>query len=318
MASMVFASSPLNAQSFVKLITNSNYSHYSCYVPSPSRVHLSYKNISHIESSKSLFIKGDNNFSFSSPKFPRVASTYSPSLNIIKACIRENVYHYPAYDLKKGHYVQLNDDYQGMILLIVNIPVQRSIWTKGEIEFLNDLREHYKGKTSWFGRGFEVLGFFHDIEELDIKKPKYKKENEEIPEYPPGEEILMGEEEVLKLAKFPLFRKVKVNNNHDEHFWNIHFWNSNLEDGINNDLWFFLRKSLNTGEIKEEFEKILVDGNGIPVKHLPRFDGETLKPRNVKPGEFPGELGSELRVINPSSPVKEAIDEYYRRDNTQY
>ncbi|MCE3050443.1 hypothetical protein HAX54_047218, partial [Datura stramonium] len=105
MSSMVFASSPLSFQSFVKLRTNSNYSLSSCYVPSPSKpnnsyLHLSYKNISHIDSSKSLFTKGDCNFSFSLPKSPRVASTLSPSLNITKVCSGgEDIYHFQAYNV---------------------------------------------------------------------------------------------------------------------------------------------------------------------------------------------------------------------------
>lgn len=98
---MVFASSLFSVQSFVNLKTNSNYSHPSCYIPrvKNSYLNLSYKNISHIESSNSLFFKGDNNFSISLPKFPKIASTYSPSLNIIKACNNQNIYHYPAFEM---------------------------------------------------------------------------------------------------------------------------------------------------------------------------------------------------------------------------
>ncbi|XP_059290857.1 uncharacterized protein LOC132044379, partial [Lycium ferocissimum] len=136
MASMVFASSPLSAQSLVKLRTNSNYPRSACYVPLHSKtntyVHLSY-NISHIESSKSSFTKGDGFSKFSLLKFPRVASTLSPSLNIIKASIGDIdgdcIYHFLARKLeKKQDSVEpipiFLSDYTGKVLLIVNIPQQ--------------------------------------------------------------------------------------------------------------------------------------------------------------------------------------------------
>ncbi|XP_055821824.1 uncharacterized protein LOC129890275 [Solanum dulcamara] len=284
MAYMVFASSPLNAQSFIKLRTNSNYSHYSCYVPSPSRVHLSYKNISHIESSKSLFTKGDHNFSFSSPKFPRVVSTYSPSLNIIKASTKENVYQYIAYDLNKKRWIQLNEEYQSMILLIVNIPQQGNKWAKMEIEYLNDLRELYKDKKSSFGRGFEVLGFFYDMEDHHFTKSSHqwwRWGGKQIPKIASEEEeIIIGEAEIRQLANFPIFGKVKVNDNHD------------------NNLWYFLRKSKEIDKIEHEFENFLIDGFGEPIEHFIWFTGETVvQPYWLpQPGGYPGKPGESIRV----------------------
>ncbi|CAN4075734.1 unnamed protein product [Withania somnifera] len=281
MSSMIFASSPLSVQSLVKLRTNSNYPHSSCYIPSASKakssynIHLSYKNISHIESSKSSFTKGDGNFSFSLPKFPRVSSTLSSSLNIIKACsVKENIYDFKAYDMRTRENILLKDRYMGTVLLIVNIPQQDSQWAKTEIEFLNDLRKQYENKQSATGKkGFEVLGFLHDKDELSEKS-----ENGEIP---------MGEEEILKAADFPIFGKVVVNDvKKDE------------------DLWYFLRTTPigETNEIvkiiKEEFEKFLVNKDGKPIQHYPRFS------RGMVQSQSPGPI-SNLQIFDPTSPEKE-------------
>ncbi|KAK4729119.1 hypothetical protein R3W88_022107 [Solanum pinnatisectum] len=304
MASMVFASSPFSAQSFVKLRTNSNYSHPSCNIPrvKNSYLNLSYKNISHIESSKSLFFKGDSNFSISSPKFLRVASTYSPSLNIIKASKAENIYHYPAFESGAEQGFELGDRYKGMVLLIVNIPMGGSKWAKGEIEFLNDLRERYRGKISSFDKGFEVLGFFYEMENphhktsLFHRKSWFGRENE-IPKIAPGgEEIILGVEEILKLAKFPIFEKVEIN------------------DDRHDNLWKFMRESQGVPKIKQEFEKFLIDGKGIPIKHFLLYEGEKLEPQSVIPGEYPGESFTSKDTYK----IKDTIDGFHWRDDPNY
>ncbi|KAH0641533.1 hypothetical protein KY289_032507 [Solanum tuberosum] len=264
MASMVFTSSPFSVQSFVKLRTNSNYPHPSCYVP-----------------------RGDNNFSIASPKFPRVASTYSPSLNIIKASRDENIYHYPAYEGGDPTGFALGDRYRGMVLLIVNIPQMGSIWAETEIKFLNDLRKLYEGKiSSPFKKGFEVLGFFYDMENHHGIKSWFGLENHEIE---------AEKERIRRLANFPIFDKVEVNDDHHE------------------NLYRFMRTSRDIPKIGEEFEKFLIDGNGIPVKHFIRFDGETLEPQPVRPGEYPGEsfTSEETNII------KATIDKFHWKTQSQ-
>ncbi|KAK6781551.1 hypothetical protein RDI58_019347 [Solanum bulbocastanum] len=297
MASMVFASSPFSAQSFVKLRTNSNYSHPSCYIPrvKNSYLNLSYKNIYHIESSKSLFFKGDSNFSISSPKFPRVASTYSPSLNIIKASKTENIYHYPAFELGAEQGFELGDRYKGMVLLIVNIPMGGSKFAKGEIEFLNALRERYSGKISSYNAGFEVLGFFYEMENPHHKTSfsSWFRGGNEIPKIAPGgEETILGVEEIRKLAKFPIFEKVKINDDHHE------------------NLWKFMRESLDVPKIEQEFEKFLIDGKGTPIQHFPLFEGEKLETPLVRPGEYPGESFTS----KDTNPIKNTIDGFHWRN----
>ncbi|KAL3360415.1 hypothetical protein AABB24_013703 [Solanum stoloniferum] len=289
MASMVFTSSPFSVQSFVKLRTNSNYPHPSCYVPrvKNSYEHLSYKNISHIESSKSLFLKGDNNFSISSPKFPRVASTYSPSLNIIKASRDVNIYHYPAFEGGAKTGFELGDRYRGMFLLIVNIPQMGSKWVETEIKFLNDLRKLYEGKVSSpFKKGFEVLGFFYDMENRHGLKSWHWGQNHEI-------EAEKGR--IRRLANFPIFDKVEVN------------------DDSHDNLYRFMRTSRNIPKIEEEFEKFLIDGNGIPIKHFIRYDGETLEPQPVRPGEYPGESFTS----KDTNPIKAEIDKFHWETESQ-
>ncbi|KAL3329641.1 hypothetical protein AABB24_033809 [Solanum stoloniferum] len=304
MASMVFASSPFSAQSFIKLRTNSNYSHPSCYIPrvKNSYLNLSYKNISHIESSKSLFFKGDSNFSISSPKFPRVASTYSPSLNIIKASKTENIYHYSAFELGAEKGFLLGDRYKGMVLLIVNIPMGGSKFAKAEIEFLNDLRERYKGKISSFGRGFEVLGFFYEMENPHHKTSLFHLSSlfgthNETPKIAPGGEEILGVEEIQKLAKFPIFEKVKINDDHHE------------------NLWRFMRESLDVPKIEQEFEKILIDGKGTPVQHFLLYEGEKVEIPPVRPGEYPGESFTSKDTYI----IKDTIDRFHwRNDDPDY
>ncbi|KAJ8561152.1 hypothetical protein K7X08_027342 [Anisodus acutangulus] len=298
MASMVFASSTLSAQSHVKLRTNSNYHRSSCYVPSPSKainfynVHISYKNISHIESSKSSFTKGDD-FSFSLPKFSRVASTLSPSLSIIKASSgADNIYHFKAHDMKREEDISLGDRYRGKVLLIVNIPQQRCRWTNSEITFLNDLRNRYKGKSSVYNDGFEVLGFLHDKDELEEKEKS----------------IYEREEADLKNAEFPIFGKIAVNDNHDS-IWHTHYRNQKNKD---EDLWYFLRKHVKKLEkINEGFEKILVDGCGKPIVHYPRFDGERLRSEPVQSGGAPGRTAGQ--GFNPLFTIPDAIDHYFKK-----
>ncbi|CAN4077119.1 unnamed protein product [Withania somnifera] len=305
MACMVFASSPLSVQSLVKPRTNSNCPHSSCYLPSPSRaknsyIHLSYMNISHIESSKSLFTNGDGNLSFSLPKFPRVASTLSTSLNIIKARSgEENIYHFKARDRRTGEYIQLSDRYMGKVLLIVNIP-QESKYAKEEIELLNDLCEHYENKQH---KGFEVLGFLHDKKDL--------KGNIE------GEEKGLTTEEILEEAKFTIFDKVNVNNPH-ESYWRRTWMPSLIEHEINEDLWHFLRTTPlgDTGNtvktINEAFEKFLIDGDGKPMHHWPRIPKETMKDMND--GGNPGDTPPASRIDTPlrsAEILQERIDKYF-------
>ncbi|XP_069144171.1 phospholipid hydroperoxide glutathione peroxidase, chloroplastic-like [Solanum lycopersicum] len=304
MASMVFASSLFSVQSFVNLKTNSNYSHPSCYIPrvKNSYLNLSYKNISHIESSNSLFFKGDNNFSISLPKFPKIASTYSPSLNIIKACNNQNIYHYPAFEMGSKTGFEIRDRYNGMVLLIVNIPMGGSKWAREEIKFLNDLRERYRGKISSFGKGFEVLGFFYEMENTHhhrslLHPSSWLRREKDIPEIAPGGgEKILGVEEIQQLAKFPIFDKVEINDDHGD------------------NLWKFMRKSQDVQKINQEFEKFLIDGDGVPVKHFILYEGEKLDPQPVRSGEFPGEsVTSKDTYI-----VKATIDEFHWRDDPNY
>ncbi|XP_009626495.1 phospholipid hydroperoxide glutathione peroxidase, chloroplastic [Nicotiana tabacum] len=264
MASMVFASTPLSAKSFVKLRTNSKYSPSSCFVPSPFRdsyLHLSYK-ISHVKSSKSSFIQGDGFSNFSLPKFSRVANSVSPSLNTIKAG-EKTVYRFEAYDIRENKYISLRK-YSGKVLLIVNIPEQGSDETKSEIKLLNELHNRYKdGKP----KGFAVLGFLYDNKET-------------------GTSVYGGgKQEILNTAEFPLFDKVKLNEKHEH-------WYGTDENKRDEDLYYFLKKETKGGDITEEFVKILVDWTGVPAKQrydpFPISDDETKKSEVVKSGENPG------------------------------
>ncbi|KAF3643988.1 hypothetical protein FXO38_20396 [Capsicum annuum] len=338
MASMIFAPPLLSVQSFVKLRTNSNYPNSSCYIPSSSKaksshVHLSYNSSSHIDSFKSSFTKGDVNFSFPLPKFPRLASTLSPSLNIIKACGKLNIYHFGAIfrspKEKEGKYIHLGDEYEKKVLLIVNIPDNGSRWARSEIEFLNGLCRKYRDKSSSYGpRGFEVLGFLHDKNDLTDKSDSICEKGE----------IPMGVEEILSKAEFPIFKKVKVNDNHESHHEFHHesplHFRQKLTKAIDKitheakekekseDLWYFLRthtpdyvdkheKSIKL--IEQEFEKFLIDGFGEPVKHFIRFDYERVQlPQSVKGGGYTGELSEELRPIDPTYLVEDAIKNYFR------
>lgn len=298
MASMIFASSPLSVQSFVKLRTNSNYSHSPCYVSRAknSYTYLPYNNISNIQSSKSLFTKGDGNFSFSSTKFPRVASKYSPSFSIIKAISdSENIYHFSAHDMKTGQNIRLSDRYKGQILLIVNLPPKISTEQEiMEMKFLNDLRNRYKHKLSAYGRGFEVLGFF-----------PYKKQStwRKVPRvlHLRKEEKREEEEEIHILADFPIFIKGDPKDSNDRDFWN------------------FLRKTKekeNQTKQEQEFEKYLVDGEGKCVRNFPWFEFEQLKgsdSEDAKPGVFPGhDVPRPDGFKDPRYELEDAIAGYFK------
>ncbi|XP_060181868.1 phospholipid hydroperoxide glutathione peroxidase, chloroplastic-like [Lycium barbarum] len=286
MASMVFASLPLSAQSHVKLRTNSNYPRSSCYVPLQSKpnsyVHLSY-NISDIESSKSSFTKGDGFSEFSLLKFPRVASTVSPSLNIIKASMDDSIYRFDACKLeKKQGPVTRTDiplsDYTGKVLLIVNIPQQGSEWSKSQIGYLNKLRKKYCTK------GFEVLGFLYDKNELE-KQEHFRARWKGLFHHHKNELDEKSVTEILGKVEFPIFGMVELNREYG------HGWvNQRKED---KDLWHLLRnKTISGGEeenkIKEDFEAFLVDRQGIPQKHYPRFDYETFESQPKVSGGDPG------------------------------
>ncbi|MCD7464054.1 hypothetical protein HAX54_051982, partial [Datura stramonium] len=181
----------------------------------------------------------------------------------------EDIYHFQAYNVKAHKYISLDNEYKGKVLLIVNIPQQGSKWTNSEIRYLNELRRRYKGKSSVYNDGF-----LHDKAEL-------------------GENLEYGggEREILDNADFPIFGKVEVNDDHESHFRKYIFPNT-IRREKDEDLWYFLRNipidGQKIGKINQEFEKILVSGIGVPVRHYPRFDGETLQSQPVQPGGDPG------------------------------
>ncbi|PHT30591.1 hypothetical protein CQW23_29812 [Capsicum baccatum] len=173
-------------------------------------------------------------------------------------------------------------------------------------------------------RGFEVLGFLHDKNDLTDKFDSIC-------------EIPMGVEEILRNAEFPIFKKVKVNDNHESHHEFHHESPLHLrqkfikvvdkitheakEKEKSEDLWYFLRTHTpdyvdkhekNIKLIEQEFEKFLIDGFGEPVKHFVRFDYERVqRPQSVKEGGYTGELSEALRPLDPTNPVEDAIKNYF-------
>ncbi|XP_049349783.1 probable phospholipid hydroperoxide glutathione peroxidase [Solanum verrucosum] len=100
---------------------------------------------------------------------------------------------------------------------------------------------------------------------------------------------------IRRLANFPIFDKVEVN------------------DDSHDNLYRFMRTSRNIPKIEEEFEKFLIDGNGIPIKHFIRYDGETLEPQPVRPGEYPGESFTS----KDTNPIKAEIDKFHWETESQ-
>ncbi|XP_049376796.1 uncharacterized protein LOC125841672 [Solanum stenotomum] len=108
-------------------------------------------------------------------------------------------------------------------------------------------------------------------------------------------EIEVEKGRIRRLAKFPIYEKVEVNDDHHD------------------NLWRFMRTSIGIKKIGEEFEKFLIDGNGIPIEHFIRFDGETLEPQPVRPGEYPGESFTS----KDTNPIKAAIDRFHWETQSQ-
>ncbi|XP_059291487.1 uncharacterized protein LOC132044973 [Lycium ferocissimum] len=198
--------------------------------PSKALCILSYK-ISLESSSKSSFIHGD--FTFPSPNFSTFVSKY-PSLNIITAQTSPLGEHI-IYDFQakvKGRGLSLSC-FREKVVLIVNVPDKGSVWTESQYELLHYLYDNYKSQ------GFEIAAFLYDKKETDRAGYRYAQKA------PPGGQLQ------ISAAKFRLFDKVKVNGRRAH------------------PLFVHLRSKFCRGElIKTEFQKFLVDKNGVPYKYF--------------------------------------------------
>ncbi|XP_060211222.1 glutathione peroxidase 1-like [Lycium barbarum] len=197
-------------------------------LPSKALCILSHK-ISLESSSKSSFIHGD--FTFPSPNFSTFVSKY-PSLNIITAQTsplgEQIIYNFQAKE--KGRGLSLSC-FREKVVLIVNVPEKGSVWTEKQYELLHDLYHKYKSK------GFEIAAFLYDKKETDEAGHGY------------AQKAPRGGHLQISAAEFRLFDKVKVNGR-KAHLLFVH-----------------LRSKFCGGEpIKTEFQKFLVDKDGIPNK----------------------------------------------------